>query len=346
MLKRLALMCLSLCWLAACSPPDRMVHEQIYIFGTLVDITVHGVPEATARQAISAVSEDFRWMHRDWHAWKPGGALVALNQAIAAGRSQQVPDNVLPLLLQARELAHSSEGLFNPAIGSLIALWGFHSDELPSGPPPSKAAIQALVQANPSMDDLIIDGHTVSSRNPVVQLDFGGFAKGVAVDMAIQRLRSFGIENAIVNGGGDLRAIGDAGGRPWRIGIRHPQGHGVVASLETHVDESVFTSGNYERYHEYQGVRYPHIIDPRTGMPVQHIASSTVIHNDGAVADAAATALTVAGPDAWVRIARSMGLHEVMLVDENGTVYMTPKMAARIHFEGDKPEHIVLSEDF
>jgi thiamine biosynthesis lipoprotein len=331
--------------LAGCSPPSRPVHEQIYIFGTLVDVTVRGVPEKTARQAIAAVAEDFRWMHREWHAWKPGGALYDLNQAIAEGRTVEVSDRLLPLLSQARDLSHQSEGLFNPAIGGLIGLWGFHADERPDGPPPGQDAIHKLVEANPTMDDLVIDGHRVGSRNPAVQLDLGAFAKGVAVDMAIRRLREFGIDNAIVNGGGDLRAIGDAGGRPWRIGIRHPQGQGVVASLETHGDESVFTSGNYERYHEFQGVRYAHIIDPRDGMPVSHIASATVVYGNGGVADAAATALTVAGPDQWVEVARSMGLHQVMLVDENGTVYMTPKMAARIHFEGDRPEHIVLSED-
>ena len=336
---------LVLIMLAGCSRPQSRWHEQIYVFGTLVDITVRDVPEATARKAITAVADDFRWMHREWHAWKPGGALTRLNQAIAEGRAIEVSDRLLPLLLQARDLSRQSLGLFNPAIGRLIGLWGFHADELPDGPPPAREAIQRLVAARPSMADLVIEGRRVRSLNPLVRIDLGGFAKGVAVDRAIQRLREFGVRNAIINSGGDLRAIGDAGGRPWRIGIRHPQGGGVVASLEVQGDESVFTSGNYERYHEYQGVRYAHIIDPRDGMPVRHVASATVIHESGAIADAAATALTVAGPENWLDVARAMGLRQVMLVDEHGVVYLTPAMAARLHFEGGRPPRILVSED-
>ena len=160
----------------------------------------------------------------------------------------------------------------------------------------------------------------------------------------LKRLRDMGVRNAIVNAGGDLRAIGRRGNRPWRVGIRHPQGSGVLASVEIESDESVFTSGNYERYRIHEGVRYSHIIDPRTGMPVNHIASATVIHHNGAVADAAATALTIAGPMDWPRIAKQMGIKYVMLVDEKGTVYMNPAMAKRVRFEGKNEPAIVISE--
>jgi len=330
--------------LAACAEKPQDYHQSLFIFGTLVDITVHGTPEEQAATAIAAVDDDFERMHREWHAWKPGGELVELNHHLAAGETTTVSDFLLPLLLQARTLSIQSDGLFNPAIGRLIALWGFQSDEPPPGPPPSARSIEKLVAGKPDMQSLVIEGNRVSSVNPLVQLDLGGFAKGYALNKAIARLHSYGVDNAIVNAGGDLCVSGRHGDRPWQIGIRHPQGEGVIAALSVADGECVLTSGNYERYREFEDVRYAHILDPRTGWPVRHVASATVIHTDGGVADAAATALTVAGPGDWQRIARSMGLVYVMLVDEAGTVYLSPAMAKRIQFAEGQGEVVVVAE--
>lgn len=115
--------------------------------------------------------------------------------------------------------------------------------------------------------------------------------------------------------------------------MRHPRAGGVLASLEIHGDESVFTSGDYERFYEYQGRRYHHIIDPRTGYPARDFVSVTVIHGSAAVADAASTALFVAGKRDWRRIAARMGVEQVMLVDDQGEIILTPAMAERVHFE-------------
>ena len=339
------------CWLSIAgmllvgctrTPPDY--HQSLFIFGTLVDITLHGTPQEQAAAAVAAVDDDFQRMHREWHAWKPGGELVALNRRLASGETTTVSDFLLPLLLQARTLSIQSDGLFNPAIGRLIALWGFHSDEPPPGPPPPVEAIETLLAGKPDMQALVIEGNQVSSYNPLVQLDLGGFAKGYALNQAIARLHSLGVENAIVNAGGDLCVSGRHGDRSWQVGIRHPQGEGVIAALAVANGECVLTSGNYERYREYEDVRYAHILDPRTGWPVRHVASATVIHADGAVADAAATALTVAGPDDWQRIARRMGLVYVMLVDESGTVYLSPAMAGRIRFAAGQEHNTVIGE--
>jgi thiamine biosynthesis lipoprotein len=296
-----------------------------------VDVDILGQTPEQAAKAVAAVEADFQRMHREWHAWKPGGELMELNLQIAAGGTLGVSPFLLPLLEQSQVLYRDSYGLYNPAIGGLIGLWGFHNDEPPAGPPPPASAIEALVQARPGMDDLQIEGDVVRSRNPVVQLDFGGFAKGYALSHAIERLRGFGIDNAIVNA-------------PWHIGIRHPQGQGVLASIDIDDGECVMTSGNYERYREYEGVRYAHILDPRSGQPVRHVASATVIHSDGGKADAAATALTVAGPKDWERIAGRMGLRYVMLVDEEGRVYMSPAMAERVRFLEQRPEVITVGE--
>ncbi|MBI5936577.1 MAG: FAD:protein FMN transferase [Betaproteobacteria bacterium] len=305
--------------------------EEMYVFGTLVDVGVEHGDQTLARSAIAAVARDFQWQNQAWHAWKPGG-LCELNAAFAAGTAHTVEPSLLPLLTEATELARLSGGLFNPAIGGLVGLWGFHHDEMPSGALPRAERIAALVAAAPSMDDLVIDGRRVSSRNPAVQLDLGGYAKGVALDRALDRLAAQGLGNAIVNLGGNLAVSGDKAGSPWRIGVRHPQGQGVLAALAVSGRSAVVTSGSYERFREFGGRRYPHIIDPRTGQPARHVASVTVIHPDAALADVAATALVVAGPEAWVDVARRMGVHQVMLVDGAGRVQMTAEMADRVSF--------------
>jgi thiamine biosynthesis lipoprotein len=323
---------------------DSTFKTQLSVFGTRVEIAIWGVEPAVARQAVMAVSADFQIMHRDWHAWKPG-KLVILNQAFAQRKTITVDDSILTLVRQAKQYYRSSDGMFNPALGQLIELWGFHNDQPPKGPPPDKQVITSLLGKHPTMNDVVIRGNQISSHNPDVQLDFGGFAKGHAVDLAVKRLRELGINNAFINAGGDLRVIGRHGRQPWRVGIRHPQGGGILAWLDTDGDEGVFTSGNYERYREFGGIRYPHIIDPRSGYPVNEIVSATVVHKNGSLADAAATALTVAGTSSWKKISHSMGVKTVMLVDSKGTVYMTPSMAKRIHFSGTPPDQVIVDPE-
>ncbi|NOR51349.1 MAG: FAD:protein FMN transferase [Gammaproteobacteria bacterium] len=319
---------------------DHVSSHQIVVFGTYVTISIWGAKPEQEQQAISAITRDFQKMHRDWHAWEPG-ALVEINQRLARGELVEVAPSslsIIPLLKQAKELSEQSEGLFDPTIGALLKMWSFQQSERPNGPPPTNAKIDGWLNDRPTMADVTLTNSTVSSRNSKVQFDLGAFAKGVAVDRAMERLREFGIENAIVNGGGDLRAIGSKGGNPWRVGIRHPQGSGILAAIEVAGDESIFTSGNYERFNEYEGVRYAHILDPRTGRPVVGITSVTVIHKSGAVADAAATALVVAGVDGWQGIARKMGIKMAMVVEEGGVVHLDPQMRSRLIFEGDEPE--------
>jgi thiamine biosynthesis lipoprotein len=106
----------------------------------------------------------------------------------------------------------------------------------------------------------------------------------------------------------------------------------------------VITSGTYERYYEYNNTRYSHILDPRSGMPVQDLTSVTVIDRNGALADVAATALMIAGPSAWQQIAKKMGIHYVMLIDKAGTVTMNSAMAKRVRFQPPKQPTTVISE--
>ncbi len=318
----------------------------LYVFGTLVEFTLYDTDKASADRAIAVVSEGFSSRHVNWHAWKKGGELFELNRAIGNGHPLKISPQMKNILIMARDFERMSHGLFNPAIGALVDLWGFHSDGRPKGPPPDRASIARLVKARPSMEDIRFANGLAISGNKAVQLDFGGFAKGVALDWAMGVLRQEGIKNAIINAGGDLNVMGRRGNRPWRVGIRHPGHWGIIASVNLQPGEVLYTSGNYFRYRENEGRRYSHILDPRTGWPVDHIVSSSVIHKNGALADAAATALSVAGPDHWLETARNMGLKEVLLVDARGRLHMTVKMKARLSISDPQARIIETGDPF
>ncbi|MFZ5594800.1 MAG: FAD:protein FMN transferase [Pseudomonadota bacterium] len=329
--------------LSTCARQEEPLYtQQLLTFGTLVDISIWGVDKERAMEASRQIGEELQQMHNDWHAWHDS-PLTRMNTALASGATVTVPPSLLPLLQKSLTLSRQSEGLFNPAIGKLIKLWGFAQDDLPGGPPPDAAAVAGLVTQHPGMVDLTLEKDRLHSVNPAVQLDFGAIGKGYGVDLAIERLRQLGVENAIVNAGGNLRAIGRHGDRPWRIGIRNPRGPGVLASIETRGDESILTSGDYERFFEYQGKRYHHIIDPRSGWPATGVTSVTVIAADAATADAASTALFIAGPQDWREIAKHMGIKQVMLIDDQGQVTMTPEMAQRVRFEASPAPKVKVS---
>ena len=241
----------------------------------------------------------------------------------------------------AKTLATNSNHLFNPAAGQLFSLWGFHQDNwFQSRPPPDKTALNEWLQSAPTMENITISNGVLKSSNQHVKLGFGGFAKGYAIDKAIEALKQKGIQNALINIGGDLRAIGAHGKRPWVIGIRHPRQDGMIASIALNNDESAFTSGDYERFFEYEGVRYPHIIDPHTGSPANQAISVTVLHQNASIADAAATALFVAGND-WPNIAASLDISHVMLIKPNGQIELSPTMAERITLLADKGKTLI-----
>ncbi len=223
-----------------------------------------------------------------WSLSKPWTTLTAyLRVCIINGMPGSRDDYMISTTLYERVKPFSklTNHYFNPAIGELINLWGFHTDDYPiTSPPPTTEAIKELAEQQLSVNNLQLSGLTLSSDNPHIWLDFGGIAKGLAVDQAIAIIQDYGIENAIVNAGGDLRSIGQRGDRAWRIGIQSPDNQDVLAELQIDKDEAVFTSGNYQRYKAFDGKRYAHIIDGRTGLPVQDIISATVITDDGITA--------------------------------------------------------------
>jgi len=319
--------------LAACSKEPPLYQEQGYVFGTLVDVTVHGESEPRARQAVNEVMQEFQRLHNLLHAWQPS-ELSELNAAFAKGESKAVSPELAAMLRDAAQLSQQSQGLFNPAIGGLVQLWGFHADEFKAALP-DEQQITALVAANPQMSDIVFDQDKVRSNNKAVRLDLGGYAKGYALDRAAEILRKQGIRNALVNIGGNVLALGQHGKRPWRVGIQHPRKPGALTTLELRDGEAIGTSGDYQRYFMLGGTRYCHLIDPRSGHPAQGVQAATVLTRGaraGILSDAMSKPLFIAGTGGWRAAALQMNLPEAMLVDAQGNIHLTAGLQKRLEF--------------
>ena len=323
---------------AACGRTP-LQEQQAYVFGTRVEVLVVSADHERGRTAIASVLREFDRLHRADHAWQES-VLTALNLAINSGRPHQAGPELAELVREAQALSQQGEHLFDPGIGQLVKLWGFHADEFQAALPPT-ADIEAWLAARPSIADVSVTGHMISSRNPRVALDFGGYLKGVALDRAAHILRNQGIDNALINIGGNVMALGSKQGRKWRVGIQHPRQPGPLATVELADGEAIGTSGDYQRFFEVDGRRYPHLLDPRTGHPVAHTQAVTVLISAGAKAgtlsDASTKPVFIAGPDDWRQIAKKMGIALVLRVDRDGRVFVTEALNQRLEFVGKRP---------
>lgn len=336
---------LSLCalLLAACSRTP-LQEQQAYVFGTRVEVIVVGDDPAQGRQAIAAVLREFDRLHRAYHAWQPS-ELSALNEAIAAGKPHAVTTELAGFIREAQALAQQGDNLFDPGIGRLIKLWGFQADEFKAELPP-EAEIKTWLADRPSIADIAVDGNIVISRNRHVALDFGGYLKGVALDRAATILRDMGIRNALINIGGNVMALGSKEGKKWRVGIQHPRQPGPLATVTLDDGEAIGTSGDYQRFFEVGGERYPHLLDPRSGYPAAHTQAVTVLipagPRSGTLSDASSKPVFIAGAAGWREMARQMDVSLVLRIDRDGRIFVTEALSRRLEFIGKVPDTIVV----
>ncbi|MCG8465608.1 MAG: FAD:protein FMN transferase [Xanthomonadales bacterium] len=341
---------------SACQRTNQQHQARFAVFGTLVDVTIRDVEAAQADAAFRVLQALFQALHQEWHPWEDG-ALMQLNQAIATGQSHRPPQRLLALIEQALQAESDSCGLFNAASGGLVNLWGFHTSDYPIlGPPPDSVSIQHWLAAEVKGHDLRIEKLSDQSNGSFVQVshpqaqarfDLSGIAKGAAVALAMDHLHAMGIDQALINAGGDVLASTGDHQATWRVAIQHPfaEHQKVLASVEIQEQEAVFTSGNYARFRQDQEQRYAHILDPRSGYPVEEVAAATVIHPNAATADAAATALMVTrASEPWTAIAQRMQIQHALIIRRNGRIEMTPAMAARLDLREDPMDALEIIE--
>lgn len=327
-MKKIILLLFPWLWLVGCQP--QAYDFQMYRFGTVISGKIYHRDAASAEALVAAINERLQFLEKLWHPWQEDSELAVLTKACRNGERYTPSIETQALLLFTKKLQDQSLGHFNPEIGALVALWGFHADDLPTTLPEAAAlsAWRAHYDAQRHWD---VTENKEFTCSKAVQFDLSAIAKGYALDLLAKELKNKEINLALLNAGGNIKTLGQPS-RPWFIGIRSPRSSAVAAGVTLYADESIATSGDYERYFLVNNQRYHHLLDPKTAEPADYFQAVTVIADSAALADAAGTALFVAG-EHWPEVAKNLGLALFLLYRNNGEVLVSPAMQQRLRWQ-------------
>ncbi len=286
--------------------------------GTRIVVELWSDDHAAGERAIDAVMAEMQRIDNGMSTYKATSELSRVN-ATAAAHPVKIGAELFKLLETALEYSRLTGGAFDVTYASVGYLYDFHTHHRPSE--------QQISDALPAVNyrHVLLDRASMSVRytQPGVRIDLGGIAKGYAVDCGIAALQQRGISHALVQAGGDSRIIGDRFGKPWIVGIRHPDHKEQVIARLPLVDTAISTSGDYERYFDENGTRYHHIIDPHTGHSASKVRSATILATSATRSDGLSKTAFVLGAEAAIKIYERLGDVDAILVKPDGTVLYT-----------------------
>lgn len=307
--------------LSGCGESRQETYSRdIFAMDTYINCQIVSHDRALAEKGLDRVEDVFTEIDRLTDRFDAASEVSEINQS-AGIRPVQVSEDVLAMVQISVEWSDKTEGAFNILIGSAMDLWGFGSDH-PSIPSSEQLA-RALEKSE--WQQIVTDASksTVYLPQAGMVMDLGGIAKGYATDKAVAALRELNIENALINAGGNVYALGTrADGTLWKVGVQDPRNpQGIAAVLEGD-NCALVSSGDYERYFEVDGVHYHHILDPQTGSPARASTGTTVIMESSTVADILSTALFIKGPARGIQMADSWPeVKAVMIITEDGRMH-------------------------
>lgn len=330
--------------LPACTKQAPQRYDSQFItMGTQATLSIWADSPIQAAQISKIIEQQLQQQSIDWYAWsdQPTSELRQLNTALQAHQSFKVSDELANLLNTAILMHKSSQGFFDPAIMPMTAAWGFADHQKPAITAlPSQQSLEQWRQHRPRISDLELRGHDVSSKHPDLQLDLGAIAKGYALDLVIKQLHAEGIAQASINLGGQALILGASlPSAITEVNVQDPRRDDFIGSIALRDGESISTSGDYQRNSTVKGRAIHHLFDPHTGEPVNHTQAVTVIANSGALADAASTAIMVAGPEHWQAVALSMGIENVLRIDSIGNIQVTTSLHSRLRLTPETSSH-------
>ncbi len=303
---------------AAESSASGEYYKSFHSMGTLFEITVAlggTIDRDAARAAVDEAFETVARLDSLLSTYKPDSDISIVNRNSGRGFTKVDP-LVIAVLDSSLFYWSLTGGAFDVTVGPLMELWGFRGGE-PRVPDPAQLA-EALGSVGSSGIEIDRGASSVRLRHPGAELDLGGIGKGFALDRAADVLRRRGIRDAMLNSGGNLLFMGSAAGRPWRAGIADPRSPGGVVARFEPGPPAVSTSGDYESYFIADGVRYSHILNPKTGRPASGLRSATVIAPAATGADALSTAVFVMGAGPGMELAESVPGVEAVLIEAAG----------------------------
>lgn len=329
MRRRISIILAAVCMAAFCSCTFGGTNEEtaqkteFFAMDTYMSVTAYG---ESAQKAIELAKDEVQRLDKLWSVADESSEIYAVN----SGGEVSVSGETAQLISFMLEMAKRTGGALEPTLYPVVKAWGFTGGEnrVPSGD-----EIQELLK-KVGYEKVSVSGNTVTIPSGVM-LDTGAVGKGYASDKATEVLKENGVDSALIDLGGNIVLIGSKpDGKDWKIGVRDPEGDGVVGVISAS-DCAIVTSGAYERNFTAGGVVYGHIIDPKSGAPVDNdILSVTVIASEGRLCDALSTALFVMGKDKAVEHWRTHKDFDMIMLCKDGQAYVTEGIADR--FEADE----------
>ena len=304
--------------------PDRKFEYHGDAMGTVISVYVWTDDEPKAAKAAGAVFAEMKRIDTVMTTWTDDSEVSRINAAAGVG-PVQVSDETYTVIERAQDVSRRTKGIFDITVGAFKGLWKFDQDM--DGTLPDPKDVKARL-ANIGYRDVVLDKakKTVFLRRKGMSITLGGIAKGYAVDKCVKLLFDQGLTSFMVQAGGDMYIAGKKGKEPWTVAIRDPRGptntYFAFAPIENH---SFSTSGDYERGFVKDGVRYHHILDPRTGMPAHASRSVTVRAKDAFTADAWSKVMFIVGWQEGLKVIEREKLtdFDVVWVDDKNAIHAT-----------------------
>jgi thiamine biosynthesis lipoprotein len=306
--------------------------ETRFLMDTIIEVTAYG---PNAEEAVKAAFAEFQHLHDITNNFDENSQVSKINQM--AGKSKvKVDAKLVDILQRSAVFSDKLDGTFDVTIGPLTALWGIgHKGDYV----PAQADIdKVLPLVNYRLVEVDDSAGTVYLPKEGMQLDLGGIAKGYATDQAIEVLKAQGIKSALVNAGGDVRIIGNKpDGKPWRIGVQDPRNsEGVIAKLALTDWDTMESSGDYQRFFMKDGVRYSHLLDPRTGWQPKEVASVTTVNNSSTEGEFLGKAIFVMGVEKGLELLKKFPGTEAIIVTVDGKTITTPGLAGKVELSTEQ----------
>lgn len=292
------------------------------IMGTRVSVQLWHQEKDQGEMALEAVMEEFHRLDRKLSPYIETSELALVNR-MAASEPVVISDEFYRLIVTSLEYSELTGGAFDITFASIG-----HRYDYRKGIKPTDSLIDRTL---PLIDyrniRLNADKSTIAFEKPGMRIDLGGIAKGYAVDCGIELLERRGIEHALISAGGDSRVLGDHRGRPWHIGIQAPRDKERMAAMLPLADTAISTSGDYERFFERDGVRYHHIISPKTGRSADTLQSVTILGPNATRTDALSTSIFVLGAEKGIALINRLKDVDAVIIDKDGKMITSDGLA-------------------
>jgi len=312
-----ALLILTAVLLSSHTPVNaQWISAEQSIMGTRIHVELWQGAEQDGQAAIAAVMAEMHRIDRLMSPTKKASELYRINQ-LATKQEIAITSEMFELIKRSLEFSRLTDGAFDITFASIGHLYNYREHKRPD----DSTIKKQLDKINYRNIVLNNSRQTIRFNRAGVFIDLGGIAKGYAVDNGIKILQQRGFKNAIVSAGGDSRILGNRHGRPWMIGIRNPRKRDALLTRLPLWDAAVSTSGDYERYFIEDGVRYHHIIDPKTGGSARELRSVTIIGPDAITTDALSTSLFIMGLERGMALANRLADIDAIMIDSKGRFF-------------------------